>query len=807
LQEGANTQRLESPSTELTDLFPSAINAKGQIVGVLKSPQDLRFSRAFVWKEGKIEEIGTLGGKFSSARSLNDKGQVVGGATTAQEQYQAFLWSGGKMTGLGTLPGGDFSTAQSINEQGWIVGVSNTGKNGKNRAFLWKEGKMTSLGILPGGTLSHAHAINDAGDIVGWADTAEIEMEAILWRKGKMIKLGSLGEEPSSAWGINNRGQIVGTASTDKKRMHAFLWENGKMTDLNTLIPKEMGWVLQFAYRINERGQILGSGLFRNSRRLFLLTPTRQQAQYSSRYCYAPQKTSPKLNQITPDFTLKDIQNRAHTLSTYKGKSVVLFFFCGCAWCRECARLWADIQKSHSLDIKEPPKPLTTLVVFQGEGSAAKEFLTSTGLDAKQTTLLPDKPMKAILPYRALPCPRVFVLNGERKLLYTNSSPDDAPQKGTATTILSRTIDAYQRLQYASLPQDPLPPSHATLRLLPSRGVDKVNEQALRYRVGEIDPYQKPLIKQNFRLFNAGKTAVPIALQTTCGCTSTLLSANGKAVTALPAGKEGIVSVTLHTDRIKPGIFSKYIYVLTGDDPAPIASFEIQGSVVELVRFEPTVLDFGKIQAGKGSSVPLVAHIDTRFKGIKLQTNNPDIEIVPTSKPKEQSRVGERVFESITYSVSLRSNASIGEVKGEVYYLPITPPNPKPKGEALPRDIEPLGGVRTTLAGEVEGSISANPRVIVSGSVERGKPFLREVELNSKNSEVLRYLKATSSTPYIGVSIHSSITEDGVPHRTLAISVSEKAPAGALNAKVTIITKQGERLVIPVLLNIFNVGR
>jgi probable HAF family extracellular repeat protein len=45
------------------------------------------------------------------------------------------------------------------------------------------------------------------------------------------------------------------------------------MQDLNSLIPAGSGWVLNDAYGINERGQIVGDGTINGQSLAFLLTP------------------------------------------------------------------------------------------------------------------------------------------------------------------------------------------------------------------------------------------------------------------------------------------------------------------------------------------------------------------------------------------------------------------------------------------------------------------------------------------------------------------------------------------------------
>ena len=84
--------------------------------------------------------------------------------------------------------------------------------------------------------------------------------------------LQSLG--PGAANAINTAGLIVGGNSVSGSATRAFLWRNGVATDLNTLIPANSGWTLNFASGINDRGQIVGWGVnFTGSIHAFLLTP------------------------------------------------------------------------------------------------------------------------------------------------------------------------------------------------------------------------------------------------------------------------------------------------------------------------------------------------------------------------------------------------------------------------------------------------------------------------------------------------------------------------------------------------------
>src|SRR5215208_4910007 len=69
-----------------------------------------------------ITNLGTLGGKASEAFGVNDLGQVVGTSRTESGESHAFLWKRGKMTDLGTLGGGiQCAAAYGINDPGQVV--------------------------------------------------------------------------------------------------------------------------------------------------------------------------------------------------------------------------------------------------------------------------------------------------------------------------------------------------------------------------------------------------------------------------------------------------------------------------------------------------------------------------------------------------------------------------------------------------------------------------------------------------------------------------------------------------------------
>jgi probable HAF family extracellular repeat protein len=114
--------------------------------------------------------MGTLGGSWSQAYAINNKGQVTGLAYTKNGSAHAFITSGGKLVDLGTISGPTSTTwGFGINNFGVVVGQSTF--SGTYHAFVYSGGKMKDLNkLIPAGSgwvLLDANSINDAGQIVG----------------------------------------------------------------------------------------------------------------------------------------------------------------------------------------------------------------------------------------------------------------------------------------------------------------------------------------------------------------------------------------------------------------------------------------------------------------------------------------------------------------------------------------------------------------------------------------------------------------------------------------------------------------
>lgn len=268
-----------------------AINNRGQIAGSSLNGVSDPFSiigvgievRAFLWNEGTMRDLGTLGGPDAEATFINDRGQIAGfsytsgnpNPNTGQPDTHAFLWEKGNMQDLGTL-GGTFSKAASLNEAGQVAGTASIAGDVANHPFLWDGSVMIDLGTL-GGRNGAAFAMNQSGDVVGRADVpGSASRHAFLWSNGTMTDLGTLNGRPcATARSVNALRQVVGVAGRCGVSGGGFLWENGSMVDLQNLIPAGSGLRIIEAVWINDRGEIAANAVLPSGERhAVLLIPT-----------------------------------------------------------------------------------------------------------------------------------------------------------------------------------------------------------------------------------------------------------------------------------------------------------------------------------------------------------------------------------------------------------------------------------------------------------------------------------------------------------------------------------------------------
>ena len=250
---------------------PNGINATGEVTGysylstLVPTPNCVPYGNhkpvckehpyhAFVWSNGTMTDLGTLGsGNFSAGEAVNLSGEVAGWSdTNADAGQEASVWNGKKATGLGVPLD---SVAAGINDSGQVVGSS--APNIASQPFLDSNGTITDLPeprfVATSNLGCQADAINNHAQIAGtcWgynSKLASLYADLVLWQNGTVTDLGTLGGVRSTATAINDHGQITGWGTASSGAVDVFLYSNGTMTNLGSFNPAA----------INDNGVMVG---------------------------------------------------------------------------------------------------------------------------------------------------------------------------------------------------------------------------------------------------------------------------------------------------------------------------------------------------------------------------------------------------------------------------------------------------------------------------------------------------------------------------------------------------------------------
>jgi hypothetical protein len=224
--------------------LPVDLNNRGQ---ALFRVQD----EYWIYDDGGIVPLTSLvrrTGAFATA--LNDRGDIVGGIN----EREGFLYRDGKLVPLGRLPHFPICIPTAINNFGVMAGTAQRQLDGSPdfRAVLYGGRRPVDLGMA------------DAY-VLGLSDTGHVLANGRLWNGAdRVVTL------PFSGEAVNIRGEVVGSAGPWPP--HARLYAEGVEYDLNECIDPAAGWLLIYAFDINDLGQIVGWGRVNENWSGFILT-------------------------------------------------------------------------------------------------------------------------------------------------------------------------------------------------------------------------------------------------------------------------------------------------------------------------------------------------------------------------------------------------------------------------------------------------------------------------------------------------------------------------------------------------------
>jgi probable HAF family extracellular repeat protein len=256
--------------------------------------------RGFIWHDGHLTALPTLGGPNGFAAASDRRGDVAGWAENRVadptcvapqvRQFRAVRWGAlsHRPHQLAPLPGDSTSAAVAINDHGLVVGISGAcgiavGGVSAAHAVWWDgHGRPHEMGTLGGSQWNTPDAVNDHGLVVGFANVpggaspASLHPHAFAWTaRGGMRDLGTLPHDDlSEALGVNDRGQITGESchgTLSLSACSAVLWQGGHIYDLGALTGRPR-LHLSNAGDISDSGVITGTVVDGSRIRAYLAT-------------------------------------------------------------------------------------------------------------------------------------------------------------------------------------------------------------------------------------------------------------------------------------------------------------------------------------------------------------------------------------------------------------------------------------------------------------------------------------------------------------------------------------------------------
>ena len=204
------------------ETFGLGISADGGIiVGINFLGSNMDLSRGFWWQTGVMQEIVPLPtgepniDPESSAWGVSGDGDVIVGATSTTNGYEAYRMINGQVIPIGDLPGGAVNGgAFGVSADGsTVVGVGES-DNG-DEAFRWRDGQMIPLGDFPGGDFeSRGIDVTADGSVVvglGEIDGGLVSLaQAFIWDEKNGLR--SLKDVLEQDYGLDLTGWHLGAA-------------------------------------------------------------------------------------------------------------------------------------------------------------------------------------------------------------------------------------------------------------------------------------------------------------------------------------------------------------------------------------------------------------------------------------------------------------------------------------------------------------------------------------------------------------------------------------------------------------------
>jgi len=263
-------------------------------------------------------------------------------------------------------------------------------------------------------------------------------------------------------------------------------------------------------------------------------------------------------------------------------------------------------------------------------------------------------------------------------------------------------------------------------------------------------------VEHVFKFHNEGKGDLKIdKVNTTCGCTAALLSAN-----VIPPGGKGDVTTTF-TVGGRQGQQTRQIYVLSNDPNEPRATLTLKGFIIPPVSVEPSSVF---LQPKDTVSMSTVKISQTMEEELKLGEVTSRLNLVNTQVKEEAPENGKKRY---SVDISLKPDIEPGR-----YFENITIATncaAKPKIE-IP--------VRITVRGDIE----AAPSRISLGPLSTGQEISRTITLSNTKGQSFKVARVEVDNKDFVIRPEPSSTPS--PSHTFTLAGKPSAPSGRVRTNI-----------------------
>lgn len=294
--------------------------------------------------------------------------------------------------------------------------------------------------------------------------------------------------------------------------------------------------------------------------------------------------------------------------------------------------------------------------------------------------------------------------------------------------------------------------------------------------LGTIMDVDKTKFKIEFT--NSGDGVLVVSrVQPSCGCTA----AKPNKTEYMP-GEKGQIEGEFDP-RNKEGPQAKTITIFTNDPDHPSTVVTFKSVVQPLVKLEPKVLNFGKVDKTQGKSMFVTLTCGSADFKATLATGSDDRFVASVVKTEEVDIGGKKLHRS-TVEVKLSPGAKVGRGTSTI---------------AIRTNEARADLLNVQVVADITGELEVTPSPATLGNLPSGQPFESKITLRSKTGKAIKIKAVELRRPTnLGLETTLASSETNTVH-TITIKGVAPQRSGAMQGELAVLTDEPgeEEIKIP----------